>query len=238
MAYGIKLKVWGEFASFNRPEMKVERVSYDVMTPSSARGILEAIYWKPQMRWIIDRIHVLAPIRFTHVRRNEINSKIPVRKVQTAINDGQGDLGIDVAAHRQQRAAMILKDVCYGIEAHVEVLDGSDADGGRLDHPEAKHLEMFKRRATRGQYFHHPYFGCREFPANFELVDTIPECSETLRGDRDLGFMLHDIEFIPDPKGKIVESSRGQKVTAEPRFFRPTMCDGVIEVPPLEKARG
>lgn len=238
MAYGIRLKVWGDYASFNRPEMKVERVSYDVMTPSAARGILEAIYWKPQMRWVVDRINVLAPIRFTHVRRNEINSKIPTRSVQAAMKEGGGDLGIDIATHRQQRAAMILKDVCYGIEAHIEVLDRSDVGGKQLNHPEAKHLEMFKRRATRGQYFHHPYFGCREFPAEFELVDAFPECPEALNGDRDLGFMLHDIAFIPDPKGKIVESSQGRRITAEPRFFRPTMRDGVIEVPPLEKARG
>lgn len=234
MAYGIRLKVWGDLASFNRPEMKVERVSYDVMTPSAARGILEAIYWKPQMRWIVDRIHVLAPIRFTHVRRNEISSKISARNVQTVINDGTGDLGINVAAHRQQRAAMILRDVRYGIEAHVEVLE----ETGGLEHPEAKHLEMFKRRASRGQYFHHPYFGCREFPVDFELVETFPDCPEALQGDRDLGFMLHDIAFVPDENGKIVESSRGLRVTAEPRFFRPIMRDGVIEVPPLEKARG
>lgn len=234
MAYGIRLKVWGELASFNRPEMKVERVSYDVMTPSAARGILEAIYWKPQMRWVVDRIHVLAPIRFTHVRRNEISSKISARNVRTAISQGTGDLGINVAAHRQQRAAMILRDVSYGIEAHVEVLE----ETGGLEHREAKHLEMFKRRASRGQYFHHPYFGCREFPVNFELVETFPECPEALLGDRDLGFMLHDIAFVPDENGKIVESSRGKRVRAEPRFFRPTMRDGVIEIPPLEKARG
>src|SRR3989338_6537580 len=115
MAYGVKLKVWGDYASFNRPEMKVERVSYDVMTPSAARGILEAIHWKPGMRWVIDEIHVLNPIRFTHVRRNEISCKIPTRTVSAAMEGNQVELGITVEDYRQQRAAMILCDVCYGI---------------------------------------------------------------------------------------------------------------------------
>lgn len=232
MAFGIKLKVWGDFASFNRPEMKVERVSYDVMTPSAARGILEAIYWKPQMGWAVDRIHVLAPIRFTHVRRNEISAKIPARTVATAADRRVGALGVDVADQRQQRAAMILRDVCYGIEAHVEVREPGDAN-----HPEAKHLEMFKRRASRGQCFHHPYFGCREFPVDFEVVERFPDCPTSLRGERDLGFMLQDMVFSLDSKGNIIESSKGMRVSAEPRFFRPIMKNGVIEVPPLKKVR-
>lgn len=186
------------------------------------------------MRWVVDRIHVLAPICFTHIRRNEISSKISARNVRTVMNEGSGPLRINVAAQRQQRAAMILKDVQYGIEAHVEILEETQG----LQHPEAKHLEMFKRRASRGQYFHHPYFGCREFPVDFELVESFPDCPDVLCGKRDLGFMLQDMVFVPDPKGKVIESSRGRRVTAEPHFFRPTMEDGVIEVPPLEKARG
>lgn len=234
MAYGVKLKVWGDYASFNRPEMKVERVSYDVMTPSAARGILEAIYWKPEMRWVVDEIRVLKPIRFTHVRRNEINNKIPTRTVAAAMEEGAGNLGINVAAHRQQRAAMLLKDVCYGIHARVEVLTSPKGE----THPEAKHLEMFKRRARKGQYFHHPYLGCREFPADFELVDSFPDCPGDLAGARDLGFMLHDLVFSQNPKGKVVESSRGLKLDTQPRFFRPIMTDGVIKVPPLSQTRG
>ncbi len=241
MGYGIRLEVWGDYASFNRPEMKVERVSYDVMTPSAARGLLEAIYWKPQFRWVIDRIRVLAPVRFTHVRRNEIDAKVPEGKVKSAMKKGRGDLGIAVEAHRQQRAAMILRDVRYGIEAHLEVLDPTDRDGTVLAHPEAKHLETFKRRASRGQYFHHPYLGCREFPASFRLLgddEAFPGCPDELRGDRDLGFMLWDVVFHEDPKGKVVESHRGRRLRAEPRFFRARMVDGVIDVPPPAETRG
>jgi len=233
MAYGIKLKVWGDFASFNRPEMKVERVSYDVITPSAARGILEAIYWKPEMRWVVDRLHVLNPIRFTAIRRNEIKCKISASDVASVMKKGAGDLGIAVEDHRQQRAAIVLKDVCYGIEAHVEVL----AHNGPEDKPEAKHLDQFRRRAEKGGCFHHPYMGTREFPAHFELVENFPSCHESLLGDRDLGFMLNDIVFVPDKDGKIIESHEGRRLTAEPRFHRFTMRNGIIEVPTLETGR-
>ncbi len=241
MSYGIRLEVWGDYASFNRPEMKVERVSYDVITPSAARGILEAIYWKPQFRWVVDRIRVLAPIRFTHVRRNELSEKIPAGSVGTAMRRTSGALGIAVEEKRQQRAARILRDVRYGIEAHVDVLDPTERDGTVLHHPEAKHLEAFKRRASRGQYFHHPYLGCREFPASFRLLrdgEEFPEIPGELAGERELGYMLWDIVFEEDPKGKIVESHRGRRLRAEPRFFRATMRDGVVEVPPLAGTRG
>lgn len=233
--FGVRLKVWGDWASFNRPEMKVERVSYDVMTPSAARGILEAIHWKPEIRWIVDRIHVLSPIRFTQVRRNEIGSKIPVRGtggVAAAKRAGAGRLGIDVADHRQQRAALLLRDVSYGIEAHLVVR------GEENSVPEAKHLEMFKRRARKGQYFHHPYLGCREFPASFELVDGFPPCSPDLEGERDLGFMLHDVLYMPDRLGKVVDAHTGDRVRAEPRFFRAVLKDGVLEVPCLDETVG
>lgn len=240
MSFGVKVEVWGDLASFNRPEMKVERVSYDVMTPSAARGILEAIYWKPQMRWVVDEIRVLRPIRFTHVRRNEIASKIPVKGktgVTSAMKSGGGRLGIAMEDHRQQRAAMLLRDVRYGILAHIEVVDPTESDGNKLDNPEAKHLDTFRRRAAKGQCFHRPYLGTREFPASFSLVEEFGECPEELKGSRDLGFMLHDITFIEDKKGKVVESNKGKRLRAEPRFFRADMRDGVVEVPPLETAR-
>ena len=220
MAYGIKLLVWGDFACFSRPEMKVERVSYDVMTPSAARGILDAIYWKPSLKWVIDKIHVLSPISFTHVRRNEISCKIS----KTGYKKNPG---IDVTANRQQRASMILKDVRYGIEAHFEFL-------GDEDNNEGKHLDIFNRRAKKGQCFHHPYLGTREFFANFAWTEDIPKCPEELSGEKYLGFMLHDIIFTPDKKGKIVESNQGLRLSAEPRFFRAVMKNGIIDVPLLD----
>ena len=123
MSYGIRLEVWGSYACFTRPEMKVERVSYDVITPSAARSILEAIYWKPQIRWHVRRLHVLAPIQFTNIRRNEVASKISARTAATAMKAGSGNLGLNIEEDRQQRAALVLKDVRYGIEADFEVLD-------------------------------------------------------------------------------------------------------------------
>jgi len=210
MGYGIVLRVWGEYACFTRPEMKVERVSYDVITPSAARGILEAIYWKPEIRWVVDRIRVMRPIKFTSIRRNEVSRKIPIRSVNTARRKGKGLIAQYVEDDRQQRASLVLRDVEYVIEAHFEVCCGSDTA--------AKHLCMFKRRAEKGQYHHRPYLGCREFPAHFSLIeDGIPK--SPLTGRIDLGFMLHDIDF-----------SNGM----QPRFFRAEMIDGVVTVPPFE----
>jgi CRISPR-associated protein Cas5d len=241
MAYGVKLEVWGEYASFNRPEMKVERVSYEFMTPSAARGILEAIYWKPQMRWVVDRIRVLAPIRFTQIRRNELDQKIPGKNVVAARKAGRGPLGIFVDEHRQQRASRILRDVRYGIEAHLEVLPAVEQGGSPLDHPEAKHLESFKRRAAKGQYFHHPYLGCREFPANFRLLgdeEPFPPCPSELRGEQDFGYVLWDVEFVEDPQGQVIESNQGRRLRAQARFFKAVMRDGVVQVPSREQTRG
>jgi len=235
--YGITLKVTGDYALFSRPEMKVERVSYDVITPSAARGVLEAIYWKPQIRWIIDEIHVLKPIRFTNVRRNEVSSKIPVKGatgVSAAMKDASVRPQMDVAdaRNRQQRASLLLKDVAYLICAHLVVLDCRvEKDGPEASDAEAagKHLEMFKRRARKGQTFHHPYFGCREFPAHFELMESetgLPKPPPELGEEKDLGFMLHDIEFEQERATKKVKS-------ATPYFFRAVMRDGVIRVPEL-----
>jgi len=202
------IHVWGDFACFTRPEMKIERVSYDVMTPSAARGVLEAIYWKPEIRWCIDRIHVLKPIRFTNIRRNEVASKIPTGSVASVMKSG-GSLALYIEEDRQQRAAMLLRDVAYVVEAHFELIGGSDIL--------QKHSEMFRRRATKGQYFHHPYLGCREFEANVELVEGDLPKSE-LMGVKDLGWMLNDLDFADGMK---------------PIFFRATMTDGTIEVPAL-----
>ncbi|MCH6257831.1 type I-C CRISPR-associated protein Cas5c [Puniceicoccaceae bacterium K14] len=232
MSHGIKLEISGDYALFSRPEMKVERVSYDVITPSAARGVLEAIYWKPQIRWVIDKIHVINPIRFTNIRRNEISSKIPTKGksgVSAAMANGSGNLGIDVTEHRQQRASLLLRDVRYVIEAHFEILERRfERDGPELSEKSVagKHLDMFKRRARKGQCFQQPYFGCREFPVRFELIEkgtALPEPHESLIGERDLGFMLHDIDFVQDPKTKKVKSTT-------PRFYRPLMENGLIDV--------
>jgi CRISPR-associated protein Cas5d len=211
----IALHVWGENACFTRPEMKAERVSYDVMTPSAARGLIEAIHWKPAIVWVIDRIHVLRPIRFQTFRRNEVASKVPASKARQTMerNDTLAGLGLAVDDDRQQRATIALYDVAYVIEAHFEMT----AKAGPDDSP-TKHIEMFKRRAAKGQCFQQPCFGCREFAASFELVDgdmpasTLPP--EEL--NRDLGWMLYDIDF----KG-------GEH---RPMFFRGRLENGVLDV--------
>ncbi|KAB2911582.1 MAG: type I-C CRISPR-associated protein Cas5 [Hyphomicrobiaceae bacterium] len=212
MSYGIKLWVRGSRACFTRPEMKAERVSYDVITPSAARGIIEAIHWKPAIRWVIDRIHVLKPIRFESIRRNEVGSKISARNVAEAMNGGRVDgLALYVDEDRQQRAATILKDVAYVIEAHFERTAKAQDDD-----TEAKHAAMFNRRAAAGQCFHQPSLGTREFPAEFGPVEgEIENAHEDLGGSRDLGWMLYDITFDNDRL---------------PMFYRPTMVDGVIDV--------
>ena len=208
----VALHVWGDMACFTRPEMKAERVSYDVITPSAARGVLEAVCWKPQMRWVVTRIRVLKPIRFTNVRRNEVASKIPTKGkygVAAAMKAGTGKLGLYVDEDRQQRAATLLRDVAYVIEADVEVLDPAER-------PE-KYAAMFRRRALKGQCFTRPFLGCKEFAADFELFSGKPPGPpDELRGERDLGWMLHDIDFADG---------------MTPHFFRPVMTDGVIDVP-------
>lgn len=214
---GIKLLIRGPRALFSRPEMKVERVSYDVITPSAARGVLEAIHWKPAMVWRIERLHVLNQIRFESIRRNEIGSKVPATKVITAMRTGSTEgLAVYVDEDREQRAATLLKDVAYIIEARVEL-----TAKGRADPTEsvAKHLEMARRRAAKGQYFHHPYLGAREFACDFELLESTPPAPhESLLGERDLGWMALDFDYAD---------------TITSRFFRVIMRDGVIDVPDL-----
>lgn len=213
MAYGVKILVWGERACFTRPEMKVERVSYDVITPSAARGIIEAIYWKPAIRWVIDRLYVLKEIRFESIRRNEVAGKISAGTVKSAMKKNNiEDLYylVDDGNNRQQRASTVLRDVKYIIEAHFELTDKAGSDDS-----EGKHLDIFNRRVRRGQCFHTPCLGTREFPANFELLEGECPASE-ISDERDLGFMLHDIDFAD---------------SMTPKFFRATMRDGVIDVP-------
>ncbi len=212
MAYGIRLRVSGDYACFTRPEMKVERVSYDVMTPSAARGILEAIHWKPAIRWVIDEIHVLKPIRFQSIRRNEVGHKAPASTLKSAMRRGSLD-GVQLLADedRQQRAATVLVDVDYVITAHFELTPRAGPDDN-----EGKHLDTFNRRAERGQCFHQPCLGTREFPANFELLPPDAPPQGTIAETRDLGFMLWDIDHARDRASM---------------FFRAQLEQGVMKVP-------
>ncbi len=239
----LELKVWSDYACFTRPENKVERVSYDVMTPSAARGILEAIYWKPQFRWEITALQVLKPIRFTNIRRNEVGKKATVPS--RAIMAGEpGNVGLLIEDERQQRASTLLRDVAYVIHAEVIVKDTRMERGGPEVSESAaagKHLDIFKRKARAGQYRHHPCLGCREFPAFFSLIeaDTPPPVCELPpdQRHRPLGWMLHDIAYIEDKKGPIVESNQGRRLRAEPRFFNAEMKDGVITIPPFSTSK-
>ena len=209
----VSLEVWGDYACFSRPEMKVERVSYDVITPSAARGLIEAIMWHPGMLWKIDRIQVCAPIRFTNIRRNEVKDVISARAVKTAMEQGKGNLYLATPESIQQRAAMILKDVHYVIDAHFELTNGANVSDNA-----GKFQEMTRRRIEKGQFYHQPCFGVREFPAHFRMCRERPPCPEELKGEKDLGWMLLDMDYsTPDD--------------IRPKFFRAVMRDGVIDVP-------
>ena len=223
MSYGIRLHVWGQHALFTRPELKVERVSYDVMTPSAARGILEAIHWKPAIRWVIDRIHVLEPICFQSIRRNEAGHKAPAGKIKQAMKRGDLEgLQLLVDEDRQQRASTVLVSPAYVIEAHFALTAKADAGDS-----EGKHLDIFNRRAARGQCFHQPSLGTREFAAHFALVP--PQALLPARNplavtadlgfgaSRDLGFMLWDIDHAAPGSPSL--------------FFRAKLREGVLEVP-------
>lgn len=235
------LKVWGDYACFTRPEMKVERVSYDVITPSAARAVFEAVLWKPEIRWRVERIEVLRPIRWISVRRNEVGRVASADSAEKAMRAGRGDLGIccDDPGVRQQRAGLFLRDVAYRLHACLDQVDGSahvhrypELTGHLRDdspeaHPEGpgKYLAMFQRRARKGQCFWQPYLGCREFSAFFELVeDPAAAASEEppIDDSSDLGWMLHDIDFAAAMK---------------PGFFRAKMERGVIGLGGVEVRR-
>ena len=204
----LKLKVWGDFACFTRPEMKAERVSYSVMTPSAARGILEAIFWKPQFTWIMKSIAVLNPIKFYSVLRNEVSSKMSERS--SASTGGHYYAEED----RTQRHTLALRDVAYIITADVKVKDGVDEDP-------AKFRDQFRRRIKKGKFFHHPYFGNREFPVRFSLPDG-SEKPQALNDD--LGRMLLDIQYEEGNSGR-----------GTPVFFDAKLENGVLEIPRMPK---
>jgi len=203
----LKIEVWGDFACFTRPEMKAERVSYDIMTPSAARGLLEAIYWHPGLCYHIDKIYLLNPIRFTNIRRNEVKGVLSARSALTALRSGN-TLAYYSAGDRQQRASLILRDVHYVIEAHFTITE----EAALGDNP-GKFLSIIKRRLNNGQCYHQPYFGCREFPAHFREWPggEIPALPVT----KDLGFLLYDMDY-------------NNPENIKPRFFRAKLIDGVM----------
>lgn len=213
----IQLEVWGAYALFSRPELKVERVSYDVPTPSAARGIVEAVYYHPGLRWVIDRIHVLNPIRFVSIRRNEVTDKISGRNVRQAAQGGGQPLYLVTSQKIVQRSSLLLQDVHYVIEAHFEMTDKAAPS----DNP-GKFQDIVTRRMERGQCFHTPYFGCREFPVSFRRWPggPIPTIDET----RDLGLMLYDFDYS-DPAAII------------PTYFRARLEHGVLNTQNCEVFR-
>lgn len=224
----VLVEVWGDFACFSRTEMKAERVSFDVITPSAARGLLEAIYWHPGLNWSVDRIYVLAPIRLekqtvedvenlesaeikmTSIKRNEVNAKISASNVKKVMTNGEGSLYLNTAAERSQRSSLILQDVHYVLEAHFDMT--SNASPG--DNP-GKFQDIMKRRLKKGQCYHQPYFGCREFPAHFREWEGGP--IPTVPLTKDLGYMLHSMDYS-DP------------AEIRPRFFRAQIKDGVLDL--------
>lgn len=207
------LEVSGDFACFTRPEMKVERVSYDVMTPSSARAVFESILWKPAIRWHIEKIEVLKPIHWITVRRNEVGAVISARNAQAAMNKGIGCLELNIEDERQQRAGLLLRDVAYRIYAHFEI----QPEAGENNTP-AKFLDMFERRAAKGQCVNQPYLGCREFACDFRLLDPLRAQTDSVEETRDLGWMLYDMDYsnVANPL---------------PKFFRAKLDNGVLQVP-------
>jgi CRISPR-associated protein Cas5d len=218
MGYGITIRVRGPYALFTRPEMKVERVSYDVITPSAARGVIEAVYWKPAIRWVIDKIHVLSDIRFTNIRRNEVSEKASIDNALQVMKGGKKPLYISAVDSRQQRASLVLKDVDYVIEAHFEKVESEW--GGR--DTEEGHYNIVLRRLRQGQHFHAPCLGTREFPAKVEIIEDKREIPKSpLTGVRDLGWMLYDLDFS-NPRD------------IKPKFFKAQILDGVMDLTKAE----
>lgn len=220
------IEVWGDYACFTRPEMKVERVSYDVITPSAARAVFEAIFWKPAIQWKVKKIEVLNPIRWISVRRNEVGKLMSPQSKPIFIEE-----------ERQQRAGLFLRDVAYRLYAEMEFIplrnrnfhetpdelkDQEEETILRSTENPGKYNAIFERRAKKGQCFNQPYLGCREFSCNFKLIEN-PEKEEKRPIDetRDLGFMLYDMDFTDEKDPK-------------PMFFRAQISHGVIEVPPIE----
>ncbi len=233
MSYGFKILVEGDYAAYNRPELKVERVSYDVPTPGAIEGMLKSVYWKPAIRYVVDKIVVFNPIKFTNIRRNEVKDKVSYQNMLGLMKGQDKDPCIYADASRSQRAAVVLKDVKYGIEFHFELTglkSDNEADG------ENKHYNIIKRRLENGQCFRQPCLGCSEFPArkielidDFALEEISPDISEM--GDVDLGFMCYRLNFGDRgiPLNTDWENPRFSD-TADAAYYRPHMVNGVIDV--------
>ena len=218
------LELTGDFACFTRPEMKVERVSYDVMTPSAARACFEAILWKPAIRWHIRRIEVLKPIRWINLRRNEVASVVSTRNVETAMKNGTGILGLNIEDDRQQRAGLFLRDVAYRVHADLEFLTEHDSSAHAN-----KYFEMFERRASRGQCVNQPYLGCREFPSYFRLIEPGEPPESPFPLDQDLGWILYDVFDLSRP-GTPHDSP-------DVSLFCAVVRKGVLDVPEYESPK-
>lgn len=233
MSKGFRIIAEGDYALFTRPEMKVERVSYDVPPPGALEGMLKSIYWKPAIRYEIDRIIVFNPINFTNVRRNEVKEKVSLLNVKGQMNGNDKDPCIYTSEDRTQRASMLLKDVCYGIEFHFEM---TGLQSTHDDEDEKKHYNIIKRRLEKGQCFRTPCFGCSEFPVrrielveDFDLSLISPEIQSL--GDVDLGFMSYKVEF--SDKGLPLNHDWNNPVfsdKASTRYYRPHMINGIIDV--------
>jgi CRISPR-associated protein Cas5d len=209
MSYGVQLECWGKYALFSRPELKTERVSYDVITPSAARGIIESIFWHPGLKVYVDRIHVLNKICHNNIRRNEVKEKIPAKKIEQMIKDGTVPM-ISTSDDIQQRAALILRDVHYVIDFHFEMTDKASPTDN-----EGKFKVIFRRRIEKGQFYSQPYFGCREFPVFFRAWKGGPV--PTIQETRDLGYMLYDLDF-------------SNPTDIQPMFFHAKMINGVVNI--------
>lgn len=221
-AHSFRLRARADIALFTRPEMKVERVSYDVPTPSAARGVFEAVLWKPQMRWRVERILVLAPIRTIAFRRNEVNRKAPTPSAALVSAGGQAPVLL-ADEDRAQRNAVALRDVDYIFEARIELTDKADPRQDTV----TKYAEMFSRRLEKGQHFHQPYLGCRECVCDVSP----PDGTERPIGlTRNLGLMLWDIDFAPQNRDKSFTASN------RPVFYHAQLVDGVVDVPPSKEA--
>lgn len=217
MGYGVKIRVSGDYALFTRPEMKVERVSYDIITPSAARGIIEAVYWKPAIRWVIDKIHVLNKIQFTNIRRNEVSEKVSENEARRRMNGSTEPFYLSSNDSRQQRAALVLKNVDYVIEAHFDLVPEKCGEGDTKE----KHYNIILRRLRKGQHFHAPCLGTREFGAKVELIEDDTLIPQSPLGNMELGWMLHDLDF-----------SDAQDI--KPQFFKASLKNGVLDLSSLE----